>query len=85
MISRNDPYSETGRLACVSLFSFSWCEHLLIFEIYSMPVEMLSITLKPASFFDYNPSMNVPGAKDGKSVPAFASGVNGVNGSGGCH
>ena len=43
---------------------------------------MLSITLKPSSFFDYNPSMNVPGAKDEKSVPAF---VSGVNGSGGCH
>ncbi|KAF8664615.1 hypothetical protein AX16_000714 [Volvariella volvacea WC 439] len=36
-----------------------------------MPVEHLSFTLKPQSFFKLNPSMDVPGIKDPRSVPAF--------------
>ncbi|KAH0591411.1 hypothetical protein H2248_001488 [Termitomyces sp. 'cryptogamus'] len=36
-----------------------------------MPVEHLSVTLKPNSFFKANPSMDVPGTHDLKSVPAF--------------
>ncbi|KAF8150485.1 peroxisomal copper amine oxidase [Mycena galopus ATCC 62051] len=35
-----------------------------------MPVEHLSITLKPVSFFAVNPSMDVPGVQDPYSVPA---------------
>ncbi|KAA1470912.1 peroxisomal copper amine oxidase [Dentipellis sp. KUC8613] len=37
-----------------------------------MPVEHLRVTFKPSSFFTANPSMDVPGGKDPKSVPAFA-------------
>lgn len=37
-----------------------------------MPVEHLSINIKPQSFFDKNPSMDVPGAKDDQSVSAFS-------------
>lgn len=37
-----------------------------------MPVEHLNIAIKPQSFFDKNPSMDVPGTKDGKSVSAFS-------------
>ncbi|KAG6917386.1 hypothetical protein DXG01_002765 [Tephrocybe rancida] len=36
-----------------------------------MPVEQLSVTLKPNSFFKANPSMDVPGTFDMHSVPAF--------------
>ncbi|KAG6887954.1 hypothetical protein C0992_010057 [Termitomyces sp. T32_za158] len=38
-----------------------------------MPVEHLSVTLKPNSFFKANPSMDVPGTYDLKSVPAFST------------
>ncbi|KAJ7504131.1 copper amine oxidase [Mycena galericulata] len=38
-----------------------------------MPVEHLNITLRPQSFFAVNPSMDVPGAQDPHSVPAFSS------------
>ncbi|KAE9395556.1 peroxisomal copper amine oxidase [Gymnopus androsaceus JB14] len=37
-----------------------------------MPVEHLNIAIKPQSFFDKNPSMDVPGTNDGKSVSAFS-------------
>jgi primary-amine oxidase len=40
----------------------------------SMPVEHLSVTLKPTSFFKLNPSMDVPGTADPESVPAFLNG-----------
>lgn len=36
-----------------------------------MPVETLSVTFKPNSFFDVNPSMDVPGVKDLQSAAAF--------------
>lgn len=36
-----------------------------------MPVEHVSVTFKPNSFFKVNPSMDVPGSKDSLSVPAF--------------
>ncbi|KAJ7625545.1 copper amine oxidase [Roridomyces roridus] len=38
-----------------------------------MPVEHLSVTLKPQSFFATNPSMDVPGVQDKHSVPASFS------------
>ncbi|KAG5642009.1 hypothetical protein DXG03_003781 [Asterophora parasitica] len=40
-----------------------------------MPVEHLSVTLKPNSFFKENPSMDVPGTADAHSVPAFPNGA----------
>lgn len=51
----------------------------------SMPVENLSVTFKPNSFFKVNPSMDVPGTADHQSVPAFSNdattnGHHGVNG-----
>jgi len=47
-----------------------------------MPVENVSVLFKPNSFFDKNPSMDVPGTKDAYSTPAFTNrnGTNGVNG-----
>ncbi|KAF8899406.1 peroxisomal copper amine oxidase [Infundibulicybe gibba] len=36
-----------------------------------MPVEHLSVTFRPQSFFKLNPSMDVPGVRDQHSVPAF--------------
>jgi len=36
-----------------------------------MPVDHIRLTLKPNSFFKANPSLDVPGMKDEKSVPAF--------------
>jgi len=58
-----------------------------------MPVEHLSVTFKPNSFFKVNPSMDVPGIVDPRSVPAFPNGhanghSNGTstsNGAQGCH
>jgi len=38
-----------------------------------MPVEHLSVTFKPQSFFDKNPSMDVPGTRDLHSVSAFGN------------
>ncbi|KAJ4470886.1 copper amine oxidase [Lentinula aciculospora] len=49
-----------------------------------MPVEHLNIAIKPQSFFDKNPSMDVPGTKDGKSVSAF-SGDSSTEACGHCH
>lgn len=50
-----------------------------------MPVENLSVTFKPNSFFKVNPSMDVPGTADHQSVPAFSNDAttnshHGVNG-----
>jgi len=44
-----------------------------VFEISAdvqlrMPVENLKVSFRPQSFFKINPSMDVPGAKDTKSV-----------------
>ncbi|KAI0668175.1 peroxisomal copper amine oxidase [Trametes maxima] len=36
-----------------------------------MPVEHLRLLFRPTNFFTSNPSMDVPGANDPKSVPAF--------------
>ena len=36
-------------------------------------MEHLRLTLKPNSFFSANPSLDVPGVKDKKSVPAFGA------------
>jgi primary-amine oxidase len=38
--------------------------------VYRMPVDHVRLTLKPNSFFSANPSLDVPGGKDEKSVPA---------------
>ncbi|KAJ7099470.1 copper amine oxidase [Mycena belliarum] len=38
-----------------------------------MPVEHLNVYFKPQSFFDANPSMDVPGVRDPHSVPAFGA------------
>ncbi|KAF5385361.1 hypothetical protein D9615_001013 [Tricholomella constricta] len=40
-----------------------------------MPVEHLSVTFKPNSFFKANPSIDVPGTADARSVPAFPNGA----------
>ncbi|KAF8910178.1 peroxisomal copper amine oxidase [Gymnopilus junonius] len=37
-----------------------------------MPVEHLTVAFKPNSFFKANPSMDVPGTRDPRSVPAFS-------------
>ncbi|KAF8879224.1 hypothetical protein CPB85DRAFT_1341893 [Mucidula mucida] len=51
-----------------------------------MPVEHLSVVFRPVSFFDKNPSMDVPGIQDQHSVAAFLQGQNSVNtDSYGCH
>ncbi|KAK0500956.1 copper amine oxidase [Armillaria luteobubalina] len=50
-----------------------------------MPVEHLSITLKPQSFFTMNPSMDVPGTRDPKSVAAFSQEAAPSHGHVGCH
>jgi primary-amine oxidase len=42
-------------------------------DVYRMPVEHIRLTLKPNSFFSANPSLDVPGRKDEKSVPAFGT------------
>ncbi|KAF8079221.1 copper amine oxidase [Lyophyllum atratum] len=39
-----------------------------------MPVEHLNVSFKPNSFFKMNPSMDVPGIVDARSVPAFPNG-----------
>lgn len=36
-----------------------------------MPVDHLSVTFNPQSFFTSNPSMDVPGVRDAHSVAAF--------------
>jgi len=42
-----------------------------------MPVEHLNVTFKPSSFFKINPSMDVPGTFDQRSVPAFPNSYSG--------
>lgn len=39
-----------------------------------MPVEMLRVAFRPFHFFDSNPGMDVPGANDSHSGPAFPNG-----------
>ncbi|KAI0738234.1 peroxisomal copper amine oxidase [Daedaleopsis nitida] len=41
-----------------------------------MPVEHLRLLFRPTNFFEANPSMDVPGANDKQSCPAFAEGTN---------
>ena len=40
-----------------------------------MPVEHLRVLFRPTNFFEYNPSMDVPGANDTRSAPAFPDGT----------
>ncbi|KIK02222.1 hypothetical protein K443DRAFT_536341 [Laccaria amethystina LaAM-08-1] len=50
-----------------------------------MPVEQLSVSFKPTSFFKSNPSMDVPGTRDPLSAPAFGSSTpSNSNGTWGC-
>jgi len=42
-------------------------------DVSRMPAEHIRLTLKPNSFFSANPSLDVPGVKDGESVPAFCT------------
>jgi primary-amine oxidase len=49
-----------------------------------MPVEHLSITFKPNSFFKANPSMDVPGSNDSLSILAFNDLQVGVQGQAAC-
>ena len=55
---------------------------MLTFRFCSMPVEHVNVLFKPNSFFDKNPSMDVPGTKDAYSTPAFTNRYHryGVNG-----
>ncbi|SJL15663.1 related to peroxisomal amine oxidase (copper-containing) [Armillaria ostoyae] len=50
-----------------------------------MPVEHLSITLKPQSFFTMNPSMDVPGTRDPRSVAAFSQDSSNNESQSNCH
>ncbi|KAK0479795.1 hypothetical protein IW261DRAFT_1479098 [Armillaria novae-zelandiae] len=50
-----------------------------------MPVEHLNITLKPQSFFTMNPSMDVAGTRDPKSVTVFSQEAAPSHGHAGCH
>ena len=43
-----------------------------------MPVEHLRVLFRPTNFFEINPSMDVPGANDTRSVPAFPNGTDGA-------
>ena len=43
-----------------------------------MPVEHLRVLFRPTNFFEFNPSMDVPGADDKKSKLAFPNGENGM-------
>ncbi|KAK0461555.1 copper amine oxidase [Armillaria novae-zelandiae] len=51
----------------------------------AMPVEHLNITLKPQSFFTMNPSMDIPGTRDPKSVAVFSQEAAPSHGHAGCH
>ncbi|KAH9895668.1 copper amine oxidase [Cubamyces lactineus] len=49
-----------------------------------MPVEHLRLLFRPTNFFTVNPSMDVPGANDSKSCPAFPSASDPVSGGAAC-
>ncbi|KDR85777.1 hypothetical protein GALMADRAFT_386616 [Galerina marginata CBS 339.88] len=50
-----------------------------------MPVEHLTVSFKPNSFFKANPSMDVPGSNDPLSVPAFNDNTTANGNAAGCH
>ncbi|KAK0183832.1 copper amine oxidase [Armillaria mellea] len=50
-----------------------------------MPVEHLSITLEPQSFFTMNPSMDISGTRDPKSVAAFSQDSSNNEAQSNCH
>lgn len=52
----------------------NWKQTTMDSDVYRMPVDHIRLTLKPNSFFSANPSLDVPGTKDEKSVPAFGAG-----------
>ena len=39
--------------------------------LHRMPAETLKVVFKPFHFFHSNPALDVPGANDSHSVPAF--------------
>ena len=39
-----------------------------------MPMEHLNVIFRPVHFFTQSPCMDVPGANDTRSVPAFPNG-----------
>ena len=45
-----------------------------------MPAEHLRVLFRPTNFFEMNPSMDVPGANDTKSKPAFGEGSSSTSG-----
>ncbi|KAI0354494.1 copper amine oxidase, partial [Trametes cingulata] len=49
-----------------------------------MPVEHLRLAFRPTNFFSLNPSMDVPGANDSKSVPAFSDSAHATTGGACC-
>ncbi|RPD53949.1 peroxisomal copper amine oxidase [Lentinus tigrinus ALCF2SS1-7] len=49
-----------------------------------MPVEHLRLLFRPTNFFEANPSMDVPGANDKKSCPAFPEGTEASTGGAHC-
>lgn len=40
-----------------------------------MPAEHVRVLFRPTNFFKSNPSMDVPGANDSRSVAAFSEGA----------
>ncbi|KAK0185694.1 copper amine oxidase [Armillaria mellea] len=50
-----------------------------------MPIEHLSIMLEPQSFFMMNPSMDIPGTRDLKSVAAFSQDSSNNEAQSNCH
>ncbi|TBU23317.1 peroxisomal copper amine oxidase [Dichomitus squalens] len=50
-----------------------------------MPVEHLRLLFRPTHFFEFNPSMDVPGANDTKSSPAFTNDSDNAVAGVGCH
>ena len=65
---RNYAYPSTRRLARVRAFLYLSLLEYLIITFDSMPVDHVNVFFKPNSFFDKNPSMDVPGANDEKSA-----------------
>lgn len=74
--TRHHTYSQTRGLSSVSLpFTIKLIKEILIFRFpLRMPAETLKVVLKPFHFFTSNPALDVPGANDTHSVPAFPTG-----------
>lgn len=66
---------------CVPFSALHRTSQLLTITPNRMPVEHLSVTFKPNSFFKANPSMDVPASSDKHSVNAFGGDSNSEPGS----